>query len=173
MADWVMMGVVGKCTTTNKPVIDYTIASPELFNEIEDFQILDLNNFMSDVHNAMVFSLISSKKDPKNIVSVERVSKTKWEGAKSCDFLKNIDIQEIDRLSNLLENLNPNDISEESNVDLFIQKTNDILEKAKSKTFQPKTFVPSTSNGKSWYDKELTTAKNKFRSTRKKKSRKY
>ena len=162
---------VGKCTTINNSLIDYTIASPELFNEIEDFQILDFNNFTSDVHSAMIFSLISSKKEPESIASVERVSKIKWEESKSSDFLKNIDNKDIDNLLNLLENFNPNDISVESNVDLIIQKTNDILEKAKLKTFQPKTFVPSNKNTKSWYDKELTTAKNKFHAARKQKNR--
>ena len=51
------------------------------------------------------------------------------------------------------------------------KKTNDILEKAKFKTFQPKTFVPLKTNSKSWYDKDLTTAKNKFHSARKQKKR--
>ena len=63
-------GRVGRCTTTNDSLIDYTIASPELFQEIEDFQILDFNDFTSDVHNAMVFSLVSCKKEPKNRASV-------------------------------------------------------------------------------------------------------
>ena len=51
-----------------------------------------------------------------------------------------------------------------------LKKTNDILEKAKLKTFQPKSFVPSNSSTKSWYDKELTAAKNKFHSARKQKN---
>ena len=163
-------GEVGRCTTKNDSLIDYTIASPELFQEIEDFQILDFNDFTSDVHNAMVFSLVSCKKEPKNGASVERVSKIKWEGSKNGDFLKNIDEQEVASLFSLLESFNPNDISDKSHVDLFTKKANDILEKAKLKTFQPKSFVPSKSSTKSWYDKELTAAKNKFHSARKQKN---
>ena len=118
----------------------------------------------------MVFSLVSCKKEPKNRASVERISKIKWEGSKNGDFLKNIDEQEVASLFSLLESFNPNDISDNSHVDLFTKKTNDILEKAKLKTFQPKSFVPSNSSTKSWYDKELTAAKNKFHSARKQKN---
>ena len=38
-------------------------------------------------------------------------------------------------------------------------------------TFETKTFIPTNTNPKSWYDKELTAAKNKFHSTRKQKNR--
>ena len=111
-----------------------------------------------------------AKKSQKNRASVERISKIKWEGSKNGDFLKNIDEQEVASLFSLLESFNPNDISDKSHVDLFTKKTNDILEKAKLKTFQPKSFVPSNSSTKSWYDKELTAAKNKFHSARKQKN---
>ena len=124
---------------------------------------------MSDVHNPMTFSLISSLNVTESKAKLERVPKIKWEGSKNCDFLKNIDDQEVARLYGLLENFNPNNISDESNVDFFIQITNEILEKAKLKTFQPKSFVPL--NTKGWYDKELIKAKNKFHSARKQKNR--
>ena len=162
---------LGKCTTKNNSLIDYTIASPELFNEIKDFEILDFNNFMSDVHNPMIFSLTCSAKEPETKNMGVRVSKIKWDGSKNCEFLRNINDHDVVSLLSLIENFNPNNISDESNVDLFIQKLNDILEKAKQKTFQPKTFVPSNTKTKSWYDKELTVAKNKFHSARKNKNR--
>ena len=38
------------------------------------------------------------------------------------------------------------------------------------KTFQPKIFVASNTTKKSWYDKEITAAKNKFHSARKHKN---
>ena len=161
---------IGKCTTTNDSLIDYTIISPEIFDEISDFQILEFNNFFSDVHKPMIFSLKSSAMEPEAKPNVERVSKIKWEGSKNFEFFQNIDDQEVASLSSLLESFDPNEISDELNVDIFIQKTNDILEKAKLKTFEPKTFVASNTTKKSWYDKEMTAAKNKFHSARKQKN---
>ena len=108
----------------------------------------------------MIFSLTCSAKEPETKNMGVRVSKIKWDGSKNCEFLRNINDHDVVSLLSLIENFNPNNISDESNVDLFIQKLNDILEKAKQKTFQPKTFVPSNTKTKSWYDKELTVAKN-------------
>ena len=131
---------------------------------------MDFNNFLSDVHKPMVFSLKSSAMEPEAKPNAERVSKIKWDGSKNFEFFQNIDDQEVASLFSLLESFDPNEISHEPNVDIFIQKTNDILEKAKLKTFQPKTFVASNTTKKSWYDKEITAAKIKFHSARKHKN---
>ena len=48
---------VGKFTTQNDTVIDYFLVSPTLFNEISEFEVLDFNEIISDVHCAIVTSL--------------------------------------------------------------------------------------------------------------------
>ena len=164
-------GGFGKFTTTNNSVIDYTVASPELFSEIEDFQILEFNRFMSDVHNPMTFSLISNTSEPKSSSLKQKVTKTKWDGTKNDAYLNNIDESEVEELLSLLEKFKPSPNSNETEIEFFLQKTNNILESAKTKTFPPKTIFVSNVKKRSWYDKELTLAKNKFHSARKQKNR--
>ena len=160
---------VGKFTTTNNSVIDYTVASPELFPEIEDFKILEFNRFMSDVHNPMTFSLTSNTSEPKSNSLEQKVTKIKWDGTKNDAYLNNIDESEVEELLRLLEKFKPSANSNEAEIEIFLQKTNNILESAKTKTFPPKTFFVSNAKKRSWYDKELTLAKNKFHSARKQK----
>ena len=162
---------VGKFTTTNNTVIDYTVASPELFTEIEDFEILDFNRFMSDVHNPMTFSLISKTRESQSCSSKQKITKIRWEGSKNDEYLQNIDEGEVNGLLDLLEKFQPSDNSNESEIKLFLCKTNNILEFAKIKTFPPKTFFASNVKKRGWYDNELTLAKNKFHSARKQKNR--
>ena len=53
MGGWGKIKGVRKFTITNNSVINYTVASPELFTETEDFEILEFNRFISDIHNPM------------------------------------------------------------------------------------------------------------------------
>ena len=49
---------LGKHTTRNLSVIDYTLTTPDLFDDIKDFDVLDFNPFLSDVHCPLIFSLL-------------------------------------------------------------------------------------------------------------------
>ena len=89
---------------------------------------------------------------------------------KNPDFLENIDDREIENL-NILDNFEPAKSTNETQIDLFVKITTDILNEAKEKTFQPKIQKSFSKKNKSWYDRELTTAKNKFHAARKQKNR--
>ena len=67
---------VGKYTTKNNSVIDYAIAPPDLFVEITDFEILDFNPLMSDVHCPIIFSLLSKTKNNIPLVTNKAVKKS-------------------------------------------------------------------------------------------------
>ena len=58
-------GGVGKHTTIHNSVIDYVVATPELFAEIKDFEIMEYNPILSDVHCPIVFYLLSRTGDTK------------------------------------------------------------------------------------------------------------
>ena len=66
---------VGKYTTRNESVIDYAIAPPDLFVEIKEFEILDFNPLMSDVHCPIIFSLLAKPKKETPLVAKNLVKK--------------------------------------------------------------------------------------------------
>ena len=95
--------MIQKILFSSKSVIDYTVASHELFAEIEDFQILEFNRFMSDVHNPTTFNLTSRKRETKSSSHQQKVTKIKWEGSKNDAYLQNIDDRKVEELLGLLE----------------------------------------------------------------------
>ena len=155
----------------NESVIDYMIAPPELFEEVKDFQISDFNPLFSDVHCAISFGILSKTKPIPLLKNHEIMSKIKWENAKNSVFVENIDNVLLEKLENLLDNFSPAGDQTNANIELFVKQTNDILIKAKEKTFEPKIIKTFHGTKKSWYDQTLTRAKNKFHSARKQKNR--
>ena len=163
---------VGKYTTKNNSVIDYVLAPPDLFVEIKDFEIQDFNPLMSDVHCPIIFSLLSKTKNNISSITNKAIKKIKWDVSKNSDFVENIDSGELENLHTMLQNFSPSGNSENSEIELFVNLTNEILCKAREKTFETKTVVYPLTKKKAWYDKVLTRAKNKFHSARKQKNRK-
>ena len=162
----------GKYTTRNLSVIDYTLTTPDLFDDLKDFEILDFNPLLSDVHCPLIFSLLAHSKEPETQKCIQKIPKIRWDGSKNSEFLNNIDDQEIESLNRLLDNFSPEPESTDIEIENFVKITNDILNKAKEKTFVPKKpFTKHDSNKKSWYDRELTIAKNRFNTVRKKKNK--
>ena len=78
---------LGKYTTKNDSVLDYMLAPPALFNEIYDFEILEFNPILSDVHCPIVFNTPSEIKDSKPLCNAILVQKIKWEGSKTVCLL--------------------------------------------------------------------------------------
>ena len=161
---------VGKYTTKNNSVLDYMLAPPTIFDELKDFDVLEFNPILSDVHCPIVFNLPSKIKDSKPLCNTKLMQKTKWEGSKNGVFVENLNNEDIETLDNLLlsfdgsENPNPK-------IELFVKQTSEILCKAKEKTFQPKIIRSFHTKKKAWYDQALKRAKNKFHSARKQKNR--
>ena len=145
------------------------IAPPELFVEVKDFEISDFNPFLSDVHCAMSFGILSKTKQNLSLKNHNVVQKIKWDEGKSSVFVENIDTGDLERLKNLLENFSASGNQINADIELFVQQTNDILSKAKEKTFESKTIKILPVKKRNWYDQTLTRAKNKFHAARKKK----
>ena len=80
------------------------LAPPALFNEIYDFEILEFNPILSDVHCPIVFNTPSKIKDSKPLCNAILVQKIKWEGSKNSVFVDNISNEDVETLDNLLLN---------------------------------------------------------------------
>ena len=133
---------------------------------------MDFNPFLSDVHCPQLFSLLTKLKEPKPEKCTQNIPKIKWDGSKNLEFLNNIDDKEVESLNRLLDDFRPNADSNDFAIENFVKTTNQILNKAKQKTFIPKKiFSKKVVNKKRWYDQELTTAKNRFNTVRKKKNK--
>ena len=48
---------IGKTTCKNVSLVDYLLLTPNLFDVISDFAIIDFNPMFSDVHNRIYFSV--------------------------------------------------------------------------------------------------------------------
>ncbi|CAG2245404.1 unnamed protein product [Mytilus edulis] len=71
---------IGKTTCKNVSLIDYLIISPDLFNYITNFNVLDFDPMISDVHNRIHFTLsfqTLKQVNPKNINDLDH-TKIKW-----------------------------------------------------------------------------------------------
>ena len=163
---------VGNFTTIHNSVIDYVIASPELFSSLNDFEILDFNPMLSDVHAPIIFTMPSNVQEPGLPRDVEKSSKIKWDDAKNDEYSENLSSEAITELKILLENFDENNFCS-LEIDNFINKTNTILQEAKHKTFRPKPRHPSfkKTRKKAWYDNQLDRAKKSFAAARKGKNR--
>ena len=121
----------------------------------------------------MSFGVLSKTKQNLSLKNHNIVQKIKWDETKSSVFVENIDTGDLERLKNLLENFSASENQINADIELFVQQTNDILSKAKEKTFESKTIKILPVKKRNWYDQTLTRAKNKFYAARKKKQSKY
>merc|ERR1711867_109209 len=86
---------IGKFTTRNNSVIDYALASPDLFSYIQGFEIQEFNTVLSDVHAPLSLELKCKKiatSEPKIKIS----PKPKWDPAKKSVFVENLHCAELD-----------------------------------------------------------------------------
>ena len=160
---------VGKFTTQNDTVIDYFLVSPTLFNEISEFEVLDFNEIISDVHCAIVTSLRCISQELQDIEKiVDPLFKKPWDPSKKDTFMANLDESKINELEISLENLSKNDDLDQ-NLNAIVKNLNDIFCNAHEKSFKKIQINKKFVRKKAWYDQELNTAKKIFRNARKKK----
>ena len=115
------------------------LAPPALFNEIYDFEILEFNPILSDVHCPIVFNTPSKIKDSKPLCNAILVQKIKWEGSKNSVFVDNISNEDVETLDNLLLNFDCSKI-QILKLNFLLNKPMKFYEKPKKKLLNLKLF---------------------------------
>ncbi|CAG2250298.1 unnamed protein product [Mytilus edulis] len=117
---------IGKTTCKNVSLIDYLIISPDLFNYITNFNVLDFDPMISDVHNRIHFTLsfqTLKQVNPKNINDLDH-TKIKWNPVHANQF------QQV--LSNRLGEIDSALDDLDSNQNITTEQDRDITESAVS-----------------------------------------
>ena len=97
---------IGALTCKNSSLVDYIIASPPLFSLLADFEVLEFNEMLSDVHCPIYVSF------KKVYVAVETVdssdihlqTKPSWHKCNPLEFLQNLDREALDSISRDIDN---------------------------------------------------------------------
>ena len=157
---------IGKFTTKNCSVIDYAMASPELFSHFEGFEIQEFNTVLSDVHAPLSLAL-KCQKFTNNGSKIKIVPKPKWDPAKKTAFIENFQCAELDNVKAKLEDFD--NFEQSGKIEEILLDINTIFENAKVKSFPIKCLNFSKKNV--WYDSALNQAKRNYSAARKRKNK--
>ena len=137
---------IGKTTCKGATVVDYCIASTEVFNFISDFDILPFDPMTSDVHNGLIIKMDCLHKPLKvNNHDESVIIKPKWNKQKSADFVNKLNEDSIDILISKLDTLDINNVDQDI-VENIVEDCNSILRAAADQSGMIKIFKQHNSN---------------------------
>ena len=131
---------VGKLTFRDTSLIDYTIASANCFKLINSFSAEKTDRLFSDGHSFLKWSLkpfenpFQTTSNDKSKNPTSHSNQTKWDKRKASEYNTNIDINQLNQITNSLQNL-------EASPETIVKLTNDIntlMNDAAIKTFPTK-----------------------------------
>jgi exonuclease III len=103
---------IGQTTCRGASVVDYVIASAEVFQHVNSFLIMPFDPMLSDVHNSVVISFNALNKRAEHIVNIENnlnvekldlaPKRPKWKSNLKNIFLENICVGQIAEVENKL-----------------------------------------------------------------------
>ena len=150
---------IGNFTCKGSTVVDYCIASPELFNKFLEFEVLPFDPMISDVHCALHFVLSINEKPEYFVKDSDDICiKPKWVKEKTIDFINNLNEEEIEVLNRKLDTVNI-DLIDQETVENLIGECNSILSIAASSSDMLKIFKQNNNKkeiklNKPWFSTE-------------------
>ncbi|CAC5416793.1 unnamed protein product [Mytilus coruscus] len=121
---------IGKVTCSEISIVDYLIVSPELFPFITEFQVVDFDPLISDVHCRLhaKFSTLATN-DLQNNNPEEGASKlVRWISDKKNQFVDKVEnsllLLDVDELTNRIDEFDVNSISFQTDLDTFVEALN-------------------------------------------------
>ena len=162
---------VGMVTSKSVSTIDYLIASPQCFNNIENFQVLPFCPILSDIHSPLSFEykLTIPQITETDTEGSQGSPKTpKWCRLKSNTFIENIDRDKVDELSSALDTIIESGVSKQV-IELFTDKLSNIFVQSANKTFgnKPNLNRKKPTGRPSWFGPECRRARSKYHLARK------
>ena len=125
---------VGALTCKNTTVVGYCILSPELFACVSEFEVLD--PIISDVHNTLHVEILCKstcivKNDGIDLVEPSIHVKAVWDNNNCQSFNDFLNIENIARLNDKLDNIDIANVNKDS-INSLIDDCNDIIIEAAS-----------------------------------------
>ena len=124
-------------TCKDASVVDYIIVSPSLFQSIIDFQVLDFDSILSDVHCPLVLHIDGFSEGSISSVHQKNVSEVRkkevWKNDSQTAFAESISLDEVREVCALMDeysHINDDNNNNLVNVDTLVDKCNKILLKA-------------------------------------------
>ena len=162
---------IGRFTCRNASIVDYCVCSPELLNFITEFEILETNRLLSDVHTPLHLAFKVDKLNNSSDNLQEKVGYNKvksWDNEKIADFQNNIDEEKLHLFEQkLLDIQNAVDAVGNDTIDTLIDDLGSIFIDSARKTFGTykckKDGNTVNSNNKPWFDRDCKFSRQRFR----------
>ncbi len=142
---------VGKLTCRDASVVDYCIASPEVFPRFLNFKVLDFNECFSDVHCGLHIALKTDLKPPNKVpgstpkASAPVMCKPKWQSEFIEVFRQNIDCDRVDELCNIISELDSDPNVSQNDINNVYDEIKQVLHNSAVKCGSIKYRVPKNS----------------------------
>ncbi|CAG2246714.1 unnamed protein product [Mytilus edulis] len=161
---------IGKNTCKDASLVDYLILSPDMFDLVIEFEILDFDPTLSDVHNQMHFSLCITHKNYTDQQNKKNNTYVRWNTNKAHEFTQVLsdDTDALNLIKHTLENFQTESVTPLQVNDLISELGNVLLDTA-STAFGPagKQRQRSTQN-KPWFKKDCKIMRDEFHRARRK-----
>ena len=153
---------VGKFTFRQSFVIDYVIASADMFQHLRSFSVLETDTIFSDGHSIIRCSFSPSLKNEANQTHKFQSSR-KWNDKFSQNFPINVDRNAVESILDTLESSEPtNEVITET-----VNRISAVFESASDKTFPMPSKNGQANNNKPWFGHACTSARRKYHLARK------
>ncbi|XP_071136947.1 uncharacterized protein [Mytilus edulis] len=156
---------IGKTTCKNVSLIDYLIISPDLFNYITNFNVLDFDPMISDVHNRIHFTLsfqTLKQVNPKNINDLDH-TKIKWNPVHANQFQQVLS-NRLGEIDSALDDLDSNQNITTEQVNIVVNDLGNVLTQTASSVLgnsNIRSYKSSNSN-KPWFDRACRGKRDAF-----------
>lgn len=158
---------VGEYTFRNTSVLDYCIASLNMLEFYQDFEVVEMDPIFSDGHSVLRSVLKFDSINLKEDKPLSSSSKPKWNSEYKDDFIHHIDSAKIESLIHILESNNIN----KDTINYVTNQISEIFKNATSKAFpKPKRSNRSinTRESKTWFGSHCKIARRKYHTAKKK-----
>ena len=162
----------GRCTCNDKSVVDYVLADTHLITLVSEFEVLDYEPVLSDVHSPIVFKFMNKVLSEQGNLDVQDTEEEmesgdnyiRWIPEKKEDYVQKIDINKVQTLMARMDDVENqkgiNDVTE-----LF---GNIMIETAASVFGTRKTYSKEqkTKRSKPWFDAECREKRKAYARTK-------
>ena len=162
---------IGKNTCKDASLVDYLILSPNIFDFVSEFEILDFNPMLSDVHNQMHISLSFSHKNICNTHHKVNNNKdntyVRWNTNKAEEFNQVLgDDNILIEIEHTLDNLDIASVTHEQVNDILNEVGNVLLNTASNVFGSVGKKQTKSLNSKPWFTTDCKKKRDEFHKNR-------
>ena len=161
---------IGNFTFRNTSIIDYSIASAEAINYVDNFCVTELDTLFTDNHALLTTTLKFeniSENSQIHRVCTQANKRPKWDENKLKDFIQNIDVDKLSRVNISLEIAHRNvDSVNNACIDDICSQISNIFTDSADKTFDGSKYQYSdkqtNKTNKRWFGFQCKNSRKKY-----------